>query len=775
MSEFGVRDRNSPDASKIGVGLNEGLVVRRSPYGGPNGNGVFATRTFQKNERITWYQGRRVSFAETERLKAQNQHFHVIPLAMKREWVDGVRGTNLPSGTGLMSLTNDLAYSGGENNARKIVYRDERNATDWIVLVATREIQYGEEIGWAYMQTPLQHTHEEPIAPKKSLPAPARVQKTVAPRMDDDDLELPANRPVTAPRRRRADPEKSVPRASIFGGPRFYTSGPALLNRVSAQLGVLLNMPPSEHGLLQMSLYGINAVAAGDIVHRARTIGNGALVPELLYLGLHRLAGTEREMNYLAEQVAEFTTLEHLHVAACTGLVSELTPRRLAENMPAETYALRNLISLYVFDDGKVDGGVWEHLCKIPNLLYLAFVGCKNVFTFAEDAGIRPISFDFEKFRWVLVGKNQSVAIENFSEIAKYSPFHGTVRRTSEIELIGNGTVSDAVAMWLLCEIQFSAMKERIVLRRIGLKPKHLRLFALIADASPALSHLDVRENEFDVDSMNALISMARNRAGGFRLRIGSPGEDGVPYPINALMMQMKSAYDPNVEAMTAAMREFDTSLSAEADPDVQALLLRAGPQPVPSKTRPRWQMAERRPADVMQLVALEKARRARLTDADMLDMPPAMSTPELKKPLRRAKKTGIESPVPTFSTQIMSPTRPQASPDASTDEETPIQAVVLVAGEQSERVLHPNPPQPVAQTPLYSEARDVTTGRPEMVVEQISLSSDNDEEIEPNVLDVTVAYPADASSDARVSVILLTSTGSSDDSDSSGSSLIIE
>lgn len=120
----------------LGVTVKESLL--RDPTGEKTGNGLFATRPFTTKEKI----------AETIGVRTENQPTEndYLIQTQRDTWID--QGDK--SKSSITRYANDtLPYNSeqgeGTNNCEAMEYKDGS-----VYLVATRDIQPGEEITWSY-------------------------------------------------------------------------------------------------------------------------------------------------------------------------------------------------------------------------------------------------------------------------------------------------------------------------------------------------------------------------------------------------------------------------------------------------------------------------------------------------------------------------------------------------------------------------------------------------------------------------------------------------
>lgn len=106
------------------------------------GQGLFATREFQKHEYITFYAGLRISRNEALRLRLAGLDSHVRSTSLLGDCVDGYTSNNIPDGAGAASIANHRPRQLA--NARL----ENKNGVSW--LRANRHIKVGEEITCDY-------------------------------------------------------------------------------------------------------------------------------------------------------------------------------------------------------------------------------------------------------------------------------------------------------------------------------------------------------------------------------------------------------------------------------------------------------------------------------------------------------------------------------------------------------------------------------------------------------------------------------------------------
>lgn len=141
--------------SRFGAVFGDGRLEVRAIDG--RGHGLVTADAIRKNAPITRYSGRRIDKAAAARLRARDDHYHVLTVATGHAYIDGVRPDTLRAGDGLASIANDANYTPGgylvpdRNNARGRMMFDRRTGEDVLVLVAKRDIAPGEEITWSYM------------------------------------------------------------------------------------------------------------------------------------------------------------------------------------------------------------------------------------------------------------------------------------------------------------------------------------------------------------------------------------------------------------------------------------------------------------------------------------------------------------------------------------------------------------------------------------------------------------------------------------------------
>lgn len=131
--------------------IGNGISVRRSRL--PNaGMGLFASRSFERGELITGFEGNLISHAEADALRRNGCHRHVRTLRWKDLAIDGLKVRPAPRGCGGASYANDGRCT-RLNNATFAV----RYAVDGLLplcfLRARRRIDPGEEILVSYGRT----------------------------------------------------------------------------------------------------------------------------------------------------------------------------------------------------------------------------------------------------------------------------------------------------------------------------------------------------------------------------------------------------------------------------------------------------------------------------------------------------------------------------------------------------------------------------------------------------------------------------------------------
>lgn len=128
-----------------------GVEVKSSDVAG-GGNGLWATWYFLKGQIITYYEGRSLSREEALARQAEDPRntTHFLSIG-HHEIIDGLRDPATAVGCGGASFANTVVKRPGLINA-KFVKRGQ-HAVTYMVLVATRDIQPGEEIYVAYKQS----------------------------------------------------------------------------------------------------------------------------------------------------------------------------------------------------------------------------------------------------------------------------------------------------------------------------------------------------------------------------------------------------------------------------------------------------------------------------------------------------------------------------------------------------------------------------------------------------------------------------------------------
>lgn len=135
----------APESSAPALGdSHASFCIKPSPLGG---EGLFATRTIRKNDRVTFYDGKLVFHSD---ICPETVTSHLITVSFKTLAVDGLRGEEVRDGDGAASVAND--NSPYHNAVFKKCLVNHGTFTV-IVLVAERTIYTGEEITVSYGST----------------------------------------------------------------------------------------------------------------------------------------------------------------------------------------------------------------------------------------------------------------------------------------------------------------------------------------------------------------------------------------------------------------------------------------------------------------------------------------------------------------------------------------------------------------------------------------------------------------------------------------------
>lgn len=141
------------DVGRVGAGVE----VRPSDV--PDaGNGLWAVWGFEKNQIITYYEGTLLSREEALHVQQTDPRAasHFISLG-RHTILDGLRDPQTAIGCGGASFVNTVIKRPDLINAR--FARKDRDGMEYVVIVATRHINPGEEIYVAYKQSYFQEIH----------------------------------------------------------------------------------------------------------------------------------------------------------------------------------------------------------------------------------------------------------------------------------------------------------------------------------------------------------------------------------------------------------------------------------------------------------------------------------------------------------------------------------------------------------------------------------------------------------------------------------------
>lgn len=124
--------------------IGNGVTVKPSllPHAG---NGLFTLRRFLKNELITEYCGKRISWEEACQLRCLGKHSHIRKITALHEAIDGLREPVL--GQGGASFAND---DPDKINAVFTGRFDHGTAMERVYLKATRDLEADEEVYVSY-------------------------------------------------------------------------------------------------------------------------------------------------------------------------------------------------------------------------------------------------------------------------------------------------------------------------------------------------------------------------------------------------------------------------------------------------------------------------------------------------------------------------------------------------------------------------------------------------------------------------------------------------
>lgn len=129
--------------------INCGVVAQQSNIPGA-GYGLFASRPFQKNEYISYYDGIEITRREALELRLKGQDSHVRSTSLLGLCVNGYTGQNIPDLAGAASLANHRTRADGANTRL-----ENKNGICW--LRANCNIQPGDELTCDYGRGYWQH------------------------------------------------------------------------------------------------------------------------------------------------------------------------------------------------------------------------------------------------------------------------------------------------------------------------------------------------------------------------------------------------------------------------------------------------------------------------------------------------------------------------------------------------------------------------------------------------------------------------------------------
>jgi hypothetical protein len=140
---------NIPELSQGLSTIGDGLQVKPSTIS-EAGLGLFATRPFQAEELITFYQGQLISHQQAQVRMARGKGAYLATLVRMHEVVDGMRASDMKNGCGGASACNDASDGSGiKNNAYFVV----RRMPGRLLLRARHDIAEGDEIFCSYGRT----------------------------------------------------------------------------------------------------------------------------------------------------------------------------------------------------------------------------------------------------------------------------------------------------------------------------------------------------------------------------------------------------------------------------------------------------------------------------------------------------------------------------------------------------------------------------------------------------------------------------------------------
>lgn len=144
---------SGPNGSVLLPSIGCGLTVAQSSLGRGSGLGVYAVRPFSVRSRISEYSGLCVDRKVAMLLRSMGTSTHVMRVGMQHQYLVGYRLPFLYGGAG--AFVNDGRwYADGRKGpgvaARFQVVYDKKRARDRVYVVATRNIEAGEEIFTSY-------------------------------------------------------------------------------------------------------------------------------------------------------------------------------------------------------------------------------------------------------------------------------------------------------------------------------------------------------------------------------------------------------------------------------------------------------------------------------------------------------------------------------------------------------------------------------------------------------------------------------------------------
>jgi len=131
--------KSGPSVVGNGVEVKPSQIVN-------GGNGLFASKSFNKNELITAYEGEEIDRATADQLRKEGKDTHIKSISAFHQLVNGFKDPKEAAGKGGGSFANTTKGTQFEQNAEIVRKTNKKTGLDQLYVKALKDIQPGEEV-----------------------------------------------------------------------------------------------------------------------------------------------------------------------------------------------------------------------------------------------------------------------------------------------------------------------------------------------------------------------------------------------------------------------------------------------------------------------------------------------------------------------------------------------------------------------------------------------------------------------------------------------------